>query len=158
MSHFHAVVWIDHQKAQILQFNADSVETQTVRAHKHQTRQHQSGVRTEHEFFGEVCDDLANINEVVITGLRTATADFRHYLTKHRPAVLTHIVGWEIVDHSTDNQLVAFAKKYFVKYDRMHGAQAIPNTPDSTSDANDANDANADNFLNPAKADAKKRS
>ena len=31
------------------------------------------------------------------------------------------IVGWEHSDRATDNQLVALARQYFLKYDRMAG-------------------------------------
>ena len=58
MTMFHAVVWIDHQSAQILQFDAEHVQAQKVKAHSHHTAQHGSTVRTEHEFFGHVCDAL----------------------------------------------------------------------------------------------------
>lgn len=121
MTTFHAVVLIDHQSAQVLQFDAEHVEAQKIRAHNHYTRQHGSNVRSEHEFFGEVCDALAGIAEVLITGSQTAQADFRHYVEKHRPATAKQVVGYETVNHPTDNQLVAMARKYFVKYDRMSG-------------------------------------
>jgi hypothetical protein len=35
--------------------------------------------------------------------------------------VARHIVGYEVVDHPSQNQLVALARKYFLKYDRMAG-------------------------------------
>ncbi len=121
MTLFHAVVWIDHEKAQILQFDAEHVEAQKVKAHTHHTAYHGSGVRTGHEFFGEVCDALAGISEVLVTGSHTSTADFRHYAEKHRPAAAKRIVGYETVDHPSEAQLVALARKYFLKYDRMAG-------------------------------------
>lgn len=121
MSLFHAVVWIDHHTAQVLQFDAEHVQAQKVKAHSHHTAQHASGVRTEHEFFGEVCDALAGITEVLVTGSKTAQADFKHYVEKHRAAVAPQIVGYETVDHPTEAQLVAMARKYFVKFDRMAG-------------------------------------
>ena len=121
MSLFHAVVWIDHEKAQILQFDAEHVQSQKVKAHTHHTAYHGSGVRTGHEFFGEVCDALDGITEVLVTGSRTGTADFRHYAEKHRPAAAKQIVGYETVDHPSEAQLVALARKYFLKYDRMAG-------------------------------------
>ena len=119
MSLFHAVIWIDHHSAQVLQFDADHLQTHKVKAHTHYTRQHGSSVRTEHEFFGEVCDALAGIAEVLVTG--SHTAQFRHYVDKHRPALVQQIVGWETVDHPTEGQLLAFARQKFVKYDRMAG-------------------------------------
>ena len=54
MSIFHAVVWTDHQSAQVLQFDAEHVLTNKIKAHTHHTKQHGSGVRTEHKFFGDV--------------------------------------------------------------------------------------------------------
>ena len=50
---FHAVVWLDHQSAQVLQFDAAHVQSQKIKTHTHHTRQHGSLVRTEHEFFGD---------------------------------------------------------------------------------------------------------
>jgi hypothetical protein len=115
MSLPHAVVLIDHHTAQLLQFDADHVQSQKVKAHTHHTRQHGSGVRTEHEFFGEVCDALAGISEVLVTGSHKAQADFRHYVEKHRATQAKHIVAWETVDHPTEPQLLALARKYFLK-------------------------------------------
>jgi hypothetical protein len=121
MTLFHAVVWIDHQKAQVLQFDADHVEATKVKAHTHHTAQHGSAVRTEHEFFGEVCAALDGIAEVLVTGPRKGIDDFRHYADKHRGETARRVVGYEVVDHPSEAQLIAFARKYFLKYDRMAG-------------------------------------
>jgi stalled ribosome rescue protein Dom34 len=121
MTTFHAVVRIDHQTAEILQFDAEHVQAQKIKTHSHHTRQHHSSVRTEHEFFGEVCDALAGIQEILVAGSKTAQADFRHYVEKHRPALVPQVVGYETVDQPTQAQLVAFARQYFLKYDRMAG-------------------------------------
>jgi stalled ribosome rescue protein Dom34 len=121
MTMFHAVVWIDHQNAQVLQFDAEHVQAQKVKAHTHHTAQHGSNVRTGHEFFGEVCDALAGITEVLVVGPKTGITDFEHYIAKHRTAVTKQVVGYDVVDHPSENQLVALARKYFLKYDRMNG-------------------------------------
>lgn len=122
MTTLHAVLWLDHQRAQILQFDAEHVAASTVKAHNHQTRQHGSGVRTEHEFFAAVCDGLAGIAEVLVTGSQQALADLQHYLQKHRPQLVARVVGYETVDHPSDRQLVAMARKYFLRHDRMSGS------------------------------------
>jgi curved DNA-binding protein len=83
-----------------------------IRAHIHYTKQHGSTVRIEHEFFGELCDVLEGIDEVLVSGSHTAVADFRHYAGKHRPQTAAHIVGYEVVDHPSENQLVALARKF----------------------------------------------
>lgn len=121
MTMFHAVAWVDHQNAQILQFDDEHIKAQKVRAHSHHTRQHGSNVRTEHEYYAEVCDALPGIAEVLVVGPKTGLADFRHYVEKHRAATLRQIVGWEVHERASDNQIVAMARQYFLKYDRMAG-------------------------------------
>jgi hypothetical protein len=121
MSLFHAVVWTDHQSAQVLQFDAEHVLANKIRAHTHHTRQHGSAVRSQHEFYADVCAALEGIGEVLVTGSHTAIADFRHYVDKHRPDTAARIVGYEGIALPSDKQLVALARKYFLKHDRMAG-------------------------------------
>jgi stalled ribosome rescue protein Dom34 len=121
MSLFHAVVWLDHHSANILQFDTEHVESEKVKASSRHTKQHGSAVRTEHEFYADVCAALKDINEILITGSSTAQADFRHYVEKHRPALAPAIVGYETVDHPSDKQLVALARQFFLRHDRMSG-------------------------------------
>lgn len=121
MTTLHAVVWLDHQTAQVVQFDDAQADAQTVKAHTHHTRQHGSNVRTEHEFFGHVCDALEGPAEVLAVGPKTGIADFEHYARKHRPPTAARIVAYQVVDHPSDNQLVAFARQFFLKHDRMSG-------------------------------------
>lgn len=121
MTLFHAVVWIDHQSAQILQFDAEHVQASKVKAHSHHTAQHGSEVRTQHEFFAQVCDVLAGIPEVLAVGPRTGLADFERYVRKHRAETATRVLGYEVVDHPSEKQLVAMARTAFLKIDRMNG-------------------------------------
>ncbi len=118
MSFFHAALLIDHHSAKILQFDAAQVEIETVFEKTVHTRQHNSQVRTEHEFFAEVCDALAGINEILVFGGHMAQADFRRNIEKHHASVAKHVVGWETVDKPTDAQLVAFARRYFAGHER----------------------------------------
>lgn len=121
MSLFHAVVWIDHQSAQVLQFDEAHVLAEKVKAHSHHTAQHGSTVRTEHEFHAHVCDALEGIAEVLVVGPKTGIASFRHYVEKHREEASRRVVGYEVVDHPTENQLVAMARKWFLRHDRVAG-------------------------------------
>ena len=111
----HAVLWIDHHSAKLLLFDALQVQLQKVQAHTHDTGHHGSSVRTEHEFFGEVCDELAGIAQIVVTGSNTSLADLRRYIDKHRPALAAQVAVWETVNHPTDAQLVALARKTFAQ-------------------------------------------
>lgn len=125
MPHTHAVVWLDHQAASIHEFGGDATFTRKLKAHHHTTRQHNSDVRAVHEFFAEVCDAIATDKEVLVTGSHTALADFKHYVIKHRSALEPRISGWEVVDHLTDGQLIAFARDFFVRYDNLKGTRPL---------------------------------
>jgi stalled ribosome rescue protein Dom34 len=121
----HAVVWVDHQSAQILQFDSQHLQASRIRAHTHHTAQHGSVVRSQHEFFGEVCNAVEDVGEVLVVGSHTAIADFRHYVEKHRPQTAARIAAYEVVDHPTEKQLLALARKYFLKHDQMTGDAPI---------------------------------
>jgi stalled ribosome rescue protein Dom34 len=109
MSLFHAVLWLDHHEARLLQFDAEHVELERIREHSHHTKQHGSAVRSEHEFYAEVCERMAGIAELLVTGSHQAQADFKHYLAKHRPALQSQVAGYETVAKPSDAQLVARA-------------------------------------------------
>lgn len=119
MALVQAVLLVDHENAAIQRLG--NTEVTRLHAHHHHTRQHGSDVRTGHAFFGEVCDALAGITEVLVAGHHTAQTDFRHYLDKHRPQVARQVVGWETVDRPSDGQLAALARKFFEKHDQMLG-------------------------------------
>lgn len=110
-----AVVLIDHRSAQVLKFDAKLPLPQAVKTHTHHTHQHGHNMRSEEEFFGEVCDELYGVAQLVVTGPDTAQSSFRHYVGQHCPAVTQQIVGWETAHHPSAGQLLAFARKHFAK-------------------------------------------
>jgi stalled ribosome rescue protein Dom34 len=123
----NAVVNVDHHRAEVLRFDAVHAQGQRIRAHDHYTRQHGSAVRTEHEFFGEICDALSGVTHILVVGSHTAQADFRHYVEKHRSTLVAQIVGWKTVDHPNEGQLLALAREYFIEHESM--ARTQPRMP-----------------------------
>jgi stalled ribosome rescue protein Dom34 len=119
MSPSRVAVHIDHHKAEVLSLDADNVQIQKIKAHEHFTRQHGSEVRTEHEFFADVCKALAAGTDVLVVGSHTAQADFRHYVDKHQVGLAKNIVGWQTVDHPTEGQLLALVREFFIQHDDM---------------------------------------
>ncbi len=109
----HAVLWIDHHQAKLLQLDAAPAQPSRIRERLHPTGQHGSEVRSQHEFFGKVCDEIGEHQTVLVMASKTALADFRHYVDKHRPQVGKCIAGHEVVDHPTDNQIGAAGRKFF---------------------------------------------
>ena len=97
------------------------MQTHKIKAHGHHARQHGSTVRTKHEFFGEVCTALAGITEVLVIGSHTAQVDFQHHVEKHRAATAEQIDGYETDDQPSDKQLIAMARKHFVRFAHIAG-------------------------------------
>ena len=115
----HAAVWLEHHGAHLYQIDSDHVVESKVKEHVHYTRQHGSQVRGEHEFFGEVCEALRDIKSVLVLGQHVPQAAFRQYVSKHRPALALHIVGWETVDHPTEAEVIKLAREFFVRQGEM---------------------------------------
>lgn len=108
-----AIAWIDHHQARVLVLDGGTAQPVHLRAHTHPTAQHGSGVRSEHEFFAGVCKHLDASEKVLVTGAKTALADFRRYVDKHRPLTATRIAAYDIVERPTENQLAAMGKRFF---------------------------------------------
>lgn len=125
-THSHAIVWIDHQRAKVIFFNAaDETET-TMRAdppssHIHTKAGSPSGVHLHGDmaYFAEIADALAPARTYLLVGPSTAKDEFRDYLRKHKPAVAAHLAGTEPLDKESDGQLLAFARSWFRRQDRM---------------------------------------
>jgi len=124
--HFHAVVWIDHHEARILDFNAEDANADKVTV-KHKATRKQSA-RTgkaswreseDGAFFDEVAEKLAGAGEILVVGPANAKLGFLKRLQAKHAAIAEHVVGIETVDHPSDGQLLDFARAYFRKADRM---------------------------------------
>jgi stalled ribosome rescue protein Dom34 len=132
MSFSHAVVWLDHSEAHVLHFNDEASEGEKIRARsKHQHQHHKSGARggghapEDQAFYHEVSHAVADAAEILITGPSSAKLGLMKHMQAHDPAVAAKVVGIESSDHPTDKQLLAYARHYFVKVDRMRGDPAV---------------------------------
>ena len=119
MKPHQAVIHLSHDAARLIEFDDTSANAVSLAREVHGTHQHHSGVRTEHEFFAQVCDRLGTLTRVLVTGGHTPLQDFQRYVDKHRPQVGVHVLAWQVVDQLTDNQLVALARKRFVDVERL---------------------------------------
>lgn len=109
MSHFHAVVWIDHRQANVFHFNANEAEKLTLRA------QHVAG---EEGYLHGVAQALSDAGEILITGPSSAKTELMKHIARHDPQLLSRVAGIESADHPTDGQIVAHARHYFESADR----------------------------------------
>ncbi|MET0592907.1 MAG: translational machinery protein [Polyangiaceae bacterium] len=127
MSTYHAAVWIDHKEAKIFHLTAEGFNTSTFEAPRHHVHRHQEATaEKEHpadstRFYHEVARALEEVKEILVVGPATAKLEFIKHVHKHDRSLVDKIVGVETVDHPTDNQLVAHARRYFRAADKMRG-------------------------------------
>jgi stalled ribosome rescue protein Dom34 len=126
MTHYHCIVWIDHAEARLFSFNRDDVEPLRVHARKlgghlhHKAGSIGSGKAVAgSEFLTAVEAELRKCGEFLVVGPGTAKLELVRHIHKHAPDLDPKLVAVETVDHPTDRQVVAYARKYFVAADRM---------------------------------------
>lgn len=126
MTHYHAVMWIDHREARVFQFNREAAEGHTLRADRPDVHvHHKAGVlgpgkaQPDADFFRAAAEAAAPATEVLLVGPGRAKQEFAAWAQRHDPAFHQRIVAVETVDHPTDPQLVALARRYFAAADRM---------------------------------------
>jgi stalled ribosome rescue protein Dom34 len=125
-NHNHAIVWIDHQQAKIFQFDTTDVNSATIRSsHPHEHIHHKANsgdsghVPVEKAFLRRVGEALSQAGSILITGPASAKNELAAYLKHDQPGVAAQIVGLEAMDHPSDGELLAFARKYFAPDDRL---------------------------------------
>jgi len=121
MSHYHAVVWIDHHRATVWQFSPNAQEHTAVRSHSRHARH---ATQDDRPFFEEVAGALAGAHEILILGPAQAKHALSAYLHERHPALGAGIIAVENADHPSDGQILDYARRHFRALDRM-----VPPTP-----------------------------
>lgn len=127
MSHFHAVVWLDHSEAHVQHFTREDVEKKLVHGKAHRHLHQKRGAVTDgrapedQAYYGKVAAALGGAGEILVIGPGSAKTEFVKFLEGHAPALHKLVVAVETVDHPTDGQVLAYARKHFRAIDRMRG-------------------------------------
>lgn len=126
MTHSHTVVWIDHREARVLSFNADDVQEKTVHPdhapyHLHHKSGSPSGTHDKGEpsYFRGVVEALGDVKEFLVVGPSTAKTEFVTWLREHSPLTAERLCGVETMAQASDGQVVADARAFFKRTDRM---------------------------------------
>jgi stalled ribosome rescue protein Dom34 len=126
MSHYHALVWIDHVEAHVMHITPDDVEKSLIQPNEQHHKLHSrigtlgSGRAPEdQDYYHRVAQALAGATEILIVGPAQAKLQLIKHIHSHDPALVSKVVGLETVDHPTDGQLIAYARKYFQAKDQM---------------------------------------
>jgi stalled ribosome rescue protein Dom34 len=120
MSFNNAVVWIDHTKAQIIHFDKDASESESLKTHSTHPHPHQRHGDTHaseddnSRFFDDIAGALGDVGAILVVGPAQEKNVFVTYLKAKSPAVAAKITAVETVDHPSDTQLLTFARKHFV--------------------------------------------
>ena len=132
MSFNHAVVWLDHQEAHVIHFNPSASESEVIKtksrhAHLHHKVGSASGthMNVDPSYLHEIVQAVSDAKEILIVGPGSAKAALMKHIVKHDHQQSDKVVGVETVDHPTDGQLLAYAKKYFLRADNLKGDTVI---------------------------------
>jgi hypothetical protein len=125
MSLSHAVAWIEPLDAHVIALAPSSGVDEHVTEPLHYTRQRGNLLRGQHEFFSEVCEALAGSKSVLVVGQHDPETAFRQYVSKHRPALALHVVGWQTLAHPTEPEVLTLAREFFAHRDEALAAQRV---------------------------------
>ena len=130
----HVVVWIDHKEARVFHVQPETVghvqpeaiDETTILSPQHLIHRHPKGrgEAKEHpddaaRFFHEVARSLEGCDAALVVGPSSAKLEFLKYVQGHDQRLRAKIVGVETVDHPTDREIVAHARRNFKGSDRM---------------------------------------
>ena len=126
MSHYHAVVWLDHSEAHVMHISLDDVEKSIVHPAKPHNHLHaKSGTvgagrqAEDKNYYHAIVMALSGAQEILVVGPAQAKLQLIKHIHAHDQAMADKVVGVETIDHPSDAQLIAYARKYFVAKDRM---------------------------------------
>lgn len=122
----NAAIWIDHREARVFHFSPTEVETLVLHPDNptqhihHKANSVGSGhATTSSDYLRSVAESVSDAGSILITGPANAKTELAGYIRQQDPKLAKVIAGVETVDHPSDAQLVAYARKYLAATDRM---------------------------------------
>jgi stalled ribosome rescue protein Dom34 len=126
MHQVHAIVWLDHREARIVGFSLDATSSVAVHSERPVRRVHHKAnvigagrAPDDHHFFDGIVEVVDESDKILVAGPGNAKTAFATYVRDRHPLVADRIVGIEPLDHPTDKELLAYAKKYFKAVDQL---------------------------------------
>jgi len=131
MSHYHAVVWLDHERARIHHFNNDEHEAQTIEAEgpnslvQRQDKTHDPGPRTgkktaeDRRYYEAIVHALESAQVWLILGPGLAKKELQRHIEEHEKRFVERIAAVEAADHPSDGEILDRARAFFRAFDRM---------------------------------------
>jgi stalled ribosome rescue protein Dom34 len=126
MSLNHAVIWIDHKEAHVMFLSADASEAEIIGSKStHSHLHHKAGevgsgrLALDSKYLHSVIQAVNESKEILVLGPGSAKLELIKHAHHHDPKVAANIVGVETIDHPTDKEILAYARKFFYKVDQM---------------------------------------
>ena len=126
MSLNHAVIWIDHQEAHVMYLSqeaseAEIIKTKSTHSHlHHKANEVGSGkLALDSKYLHSVIEAVKESKEILILGPGSAKLELIKHAHHHDQQIAAKIVGVETVDHPSDKEILAYARKFFYKVDQM---------------------------------------
>lgn len=126
MSLNHAVIWIDHKEAHVMFLSEDASEAEVIKTKSSHSHLHHKGgevgsgrVPYDEKYLHSVIQAVNESKEILIIGPGSAKLELIKHAHHHDPQIAAKIVGVETVDHPSDKEILAYARKFFYKVDQM---------------------------------------
>ena len=120
MSLNNTVVWLDHTKAQVIHFDKNASESESMKTHSTHPHPHQkhgdNHVNGDDNtlFYKDIAAALTDSEQILVVGPAEEKTAFVSYLTSKMPAIADKINSVETVDHRSEGQLLAYAREHFI--------------------------------------------
>ena len=120
MSLNNTVVWLDHTKAQVIHFDKNASESESMKTHSTPPHPHQkhgdNHVNGDDNtlFYKDIAAALTDSEQILVVGPAEEKTAFVSYLTSKMPAIADKIKSVETVDHPSEGQLLAYAREHFI--------------------------------------------
>ena len=126
MSLNHAVIWIDHQEAHVMFLSENASEAEIIRSKSTHTHLHHKAneigsgrLDLDSKYLHSVMQAVNESKEILILGPGSAKLELIKHAHQHDAKIAEKIVGVETVDHPSDKEILAHARKFFYKVDQM---------------------------------------
>jgi stalled ribosome rescue protein Dom34 len=116
------VIWLDSGIAEIFALKVSGIEKSHLKKtgvdHHTRNKKDSHGDPDLEHFFRDLAIKVGDAKELLIMGPGLAKNHFKTHLeTHHANGLAKKIVGMEVCDHPTENQILAIARKFFKTYD-----------------------------------------
>lgn len=124
------VVWMDSKRAHIFNLKSAGIDKSTINKieQDHHTR-HKNDKRSDSSsahYYRDLAAQLKGADQLLIIGPGLAKKHFKDHLTTHLASTLGKkikgIENFESFEHTTENQLIAKAHKFFKKYNLFNSS------------------------------------